>query len=305
MRALVADGSGGVEIREVDEPAPAPDEALVAVHAVSLNRGEVRALASATDGWRPGSDVAGVVVAAAADGTGPPEGAKVLALTKGAGWAERAAVATALTAAAPEGLELARAATLPVAGLTALRALHAGGLALHHRVLITGASGGVGRFAVQLAAHQGGDVTAVVRQAERDKDLQRLGARRVSVGMPTDGEFDLILESVGGAFLAAALRLVAPGGTVVSFGNSSAEPTTFEAGSFFSKSGARLCAFSLFPELERLGTGGLDLAHLALLAASGRLDASIALETSWRDAGTALAALLERRLVGKAVLGVD
>jgi NADPH:quinone reductase-like Zn-dependent oxidoreductase len=205
----------------------------------------------------------------------------------------------------PEGLDSGRAATLPVAGLTALRTLHAGGLMPDHRVLITGASGGVGRFAVQLAAHDGADVTAVVREAEQGDDLERLGAARIAVGMPSEGEFDLILESVGGASLAAALGMVAPRGTVVSFGNSSKEPTTFEAGSFFSKGGARLYAFSLFPELERLGTGAHDLAHLAALAAGGRLETSIGLDAGWHDAGTAIEALRERRIVGKAVLRID
>ncbi len=304
MRALVADGRGGVALREVDEPRPEPGEAVVAVHAVSLNPFEVRTLASASEGWRPGSDVAGVVVSPAADGSGSPEGAGVVALARGGGWAERAAVPTEHMALSPEGLDPARAATLPVAGLTALRALHAGGLMADHRVLVTGASGGVGRFAVQLAAHEGADVTAVVRRLELGGDLERLGAVRVVVGMPVEEEFDIILESIGGASLAAALGMVAPRGTVVSFGNSSKEPTTFDAGSFFSKSGARLYAFTLFPELERLGTGAHDLARLAALAAGGRLETSVDLETSWHDAATAIAALRERRVVGKAVLRI-
>ncbi|HSH61026.1 MAG TPA: hypothetical protein VK988_15580, partial [Acidimicrobiales bacterium] len=79
MRALVADGRGGVEVRQVDEPRPQPGEVVVAVHAVSLNPFEVRTLRSAEQGWRPGSDVAGVVVTPAADGSGPPEGAGVVA----------------------------------------------------------------------------------------------------------------------------------------------------------------------------------------------------------------------------------
>jgi NADPH:quinone reductase-like Zn-dependent oxidoreductase len=305
VRALVADGRGGVEVREVDEPRPQPAEAVVAVHAVSLNPFEVRSLSSAEEGWRPGSDVAGVVVTPAADGNGPPEGAGVVALARGGGWAERAAVPTEHMALVPDGLDAVRAATLPVAGLTALRTLRSAGLVLDHRVLVTGASGGVGRFAVQLASHEGADVTAVVRRPERARDLERLGAARISVGMPSEGEFDIILESAGGASLAAALVMVAPRGTVVSFGNSSMEPTTFEAGSFFSKSGARLYAFTLFPELERIGTGAHDLAHLAALAAGDRLETSIDLEASWNDAGNAIEAMRRRLVVGKAVLRID
>ncbi|HSH61059.1 MAG TPA: zinc-binding dehydrogenase, partial [Acidimicrobiales bacterium] len=223
----------------------------------------------------------------------------------GGSWAERAAVPTEHMARLPEGLDAVRAATLPVAGLTALRTLRSGGLALDHRVLVTGASGAVGRFAVQLASHEGADVTAVVRRPERTGDLERLGAAHVAVGMPSEGEFDIILESAGGASLAAALAMVAPRGTVVSFGNSSMEPTTFEAGLFFSKSGARLYAFTLFPELERMGTGAHDLAHLAALAAAGRLETSVDLVTSWQDAGTAIEALRQRTVMGKAVLSID
>ncbi|MDQ3569984.1 MAG: zinc-binding dehydrogenase [Actinomycetota bacterium] len=305
MRALVANGRGDAEVREVEEPSPHADEAVVAVEAVSLNRGEIHALLSAEEGGRPGSDVAGVIHAPAADGRGPPEGTRVVALTRGGGWAQRVAVSTGLMAPLPDGLDLVRASALPVAGLTALRTLHLGGPMLDHRVLITGAAGGVGRFAVQLAAHDGADVTAVVGRTGRGSDLERLGANRVRVGMPREGEFDLVLESAGGASLAAALALVAPQGTVVCFGNSSREATTFDAGSFFSKSGARLHAFVLFPELDRLGTGALDLAHLVELTAKDRLEASVGLETSWHDATTAIQALLHRQVEGKAVLRID
>lgn len=282
-----------------------PDQAVVSVGAVSLNRGEVRALATAPEGWRPGWDLAGVVMAPAGDGTGPPEGTRVVALTGGGSWAERVAVPTHRMARIPDGLELSAAATLPVAGLTALRTLHTAGPVTDQRVLVTGAAGGVGRFAVQIAAHDGADVTAVVGRPDRAVDLERLGAGHIVVGMPDAGEFHLILESAGGASLAAALSMVTRHGSIVSFGNSSGEPTTFDATTFYSRSGARLQAFLLFPELERLGSGALDLAHLADLAATGRLETSVGLETSWRDAGPAMKALMERRVPGKAVLAVD
>lgn len=305
MRALVATGRGGAELRAVDDPVPAPDQAVVSVRAVSLNRGEVRGLRSADEGWRTGWDVAGVIEAPAADGSGPAEGTRVVGLSTGSGWAERAAVPTRLMTSMPDGLAFAAAAALPVAGLTALRALHMGGLLPGRRVLVTGASGGVGHFAVQLAAHDGAEVTAVVGRPDRGAGLDELGASRVEVGMPDGGEFDIILESAGGASLAAALAMVAPQGTIVSFGNSSGEATTFDASKFYPRSGARLCAFVLFPELERLGTAALDLAHLADLTARGRLDPSVTLEVSWRHADRALDALMDRQVVGKAVLLLD
>src|SRR6266849_11210421 len=163
-----------VELRDVAEPVPAPDEAIVEVHAFSLNRGELPLLAGRPEGWRPGQDIAGVVVKAAADGSGPKEGTRVVALVDSAGWAQRAAAPTVRMAALLDNVSFASAATLPVSGLTALRTLRYGGLLLGQRVLITGASGGVGRFAVQLAALAGAEVTGVVGRPERAAGLSEL-----------------------------------------------------------------------------------------------------------------------------------
>src|SRR6266567_2586960 len=93
-----------VELHEVAEPEPAPDEAIVEVHAFSLNRGELALLAGRPEGWRPGQDIAGVVVKAAADGSGPKEGTRVVALVDGAGWAQRAAAPTARMATLPDNV---------------------------------------------------------------------------------------------------------------------------------------------------------------------------------------------------------
>src|SRR5438874_13677483 len=133
-----------VELREVAEPQPAAGEAIVEVRAFSLNRGELALLASRPAGWRPGQDIAGIVVRAAADGSGPQEGTRVVAMVDGAGWAQRVAAPTARMAALPDNVSFASAATLPVAGLTALRTVRLGGALLGRRALITGAAGGVG-----------------------------------------------------------------------------------------------------------------------------------------------------------------
>src|SRR5207249_8230889 len=85
-------GPEPIAIREVAEPELRPNEALVAVHAFSLNRGELRLFQVRPEGWRPGQDIAGVVVRAAADGSGPAVGTRVVALCDQAGWAEHAAV---------------------------------------------------------------------------------------------------------------------------------------------------------------------------------------------------------------------
>ena len=137
-------GNEPVEIREVPEPEPAPNEALVEVRAFSLNRGELRLFQIRPEGWRPGQDIGGVVVKPAANGSGPDVGARVVALTDNAGWAERAAVPTHRMAVLSDNVLLEEAAALPVAGLTALRTLRHGAPLLGKRVLITGAAGGVG-----------------------------------------------------------------------------------------------------------------------------------------------------------------
>src|SRR5438128_1487541 len=153
MRAIVNTPGGPepIAIREVAEPELRPNEALVAVHAFSLNRGELRLFQVRPEGWRPGQDIAGVVVCAAADGSGPAAGARVVALCDQAGWAERAAVPSHRIAPLADNVSFAAAAALPVAGLTALRTLRHGAPLLGKRVLITGASGAVRNISVHIA----------------------------------------------------------------------------------------------------------------------------------------------------------
>ncbi len=307
MLALVADPTAPerIALRERPEPAPGPALTVVAVEAVSLNRGEVNRLQSAEPGWRPGWDLAGRVLVPATDGNGPGVGTRVVGiLPDGAGWAERAAVPAANLAPLPDAVAATDAAALPVAGLTALRTLRMGGLLLDRRVLVTGAAGGVGRFAIQLAHRAGAEVTAVVGGPERGAGLAELGADRVVVGIEAAaGSFDLILEAAGGASLAAALRLVGQGGTVVTYGNSSREPTTFLVNDFYTRWGVSLRGYFLLQDAGREPPAA-DLGHLAQLVADGRLAPQVDLVLDWREAEGALRALRERRVAGKAVLRV-
>lgn len=294
-----------VELREVAEPQPAADEALVEVHAFSLNRGELFLLAMRPEGWRLGQDVAGVVVQAAADGSGPQEGTRVVALVDGGGWAQRVAAPTARMAALPDNVSFASAATLPVSGLTALRTVRLGGALLGRRVLITGAAGGVGSFAVQLAALAGAEVTGVVGRPERAAGLTERGATAtVSTIQEAEGVFDLILESAGGSSLAGAISKVAPRGTIVMFGNSSIQETPFNLANFVGHAEARLIAFFIY-ESGSPASMGVDLATLVSLVASGKLTPEIGLADNWHNLSRAITALRDRKVNGKAVLHID
>jgi NADPH:quinone reductase-like Zn-dependent oxidoreductase len=290
-----------VELNEVVEPVPMPGEAVVEVHAFSLNRGELALLANRPEGWRPGQDIAGVIVQPAADGSGPAKGTRVVALVDGAGWSQRVAAPTARMATLPDSVSFASAATLPVAGLTALRALRQGGSLLGQRVLITGAAGGVGRFAVQLANLTGAEVTGVVGNIDRAGGLSELGATVIVANiLEAEGLFDLILESAGGASLAGAISIVAPGGTIVMFGNSSREQTPISFPNFAGHAFARLIAFFIY-ESGTPASMGVDLAKLVSLVAAGKLKPEIGLEDSWHNVYRAAAALRERKVNGKAV----
>ena len=207
MKAIVSNPSGPV-ITAVDDPRPGSGEALVAIQAFSVNRGELDLLRTRTSGWRPGQDIAGVVAEQAADGSGPAAGTRIVALVEQAGWAELAAVPAARLAPLPAGIGTEQAAALPLAGLTALRTLRLAGDLLGRRVLVTGANGGVGRIQIQLAARRAprslpsprpqhekqllalgaSSVVADPAAAERPvRPRRRLGRRPVAGGRPRQG----------------------------------------------------------------------------------------------------------------------
>jgi NADPH:quinone reductase len=303
MLAIV-NSSSGPAVREVAEPAPASNEALVAVKAFSLNRGELRLMQIRTQDWRPGQDVAGIVLQQAADGTGPAAGTRVVALTDMAGWAERAAVPAHRMAALPDNVGFAEAAALPVAGLTALRALRHGAPLLGKRVLITGAAGGVGNLAVQLAARSGARVTAVVGGPERARVLDATGAAEIVYDIAAAaGRFGLILEAVGGASLKAAIDHIEAKGTIVVYGISSGEPTSLSFRDFAEHPNARIQSFSYFTS-EAEERFAPDLALLAGLVGDGSLKPRIT-EHGWRELAAAGARLRDRNIPGKAVFRVE
>jgi NADPH:quinone reductase-like Zn-dependent oxidoreductase len=174
----------------------------------------------------------------------------------------------------PDAVSFEQASTIPVAGLTALRALEHGGLALSKRVLVTGASGGVGRYAVQLAHLSGAHVTAFAR---RTGGLRELGADEVTDELAPGGEtFDPVIDGIGGPVLGVALQRVAPLGVVVSFASTMTDPVSYPTRELFARApGATLYGLYIFSELQHSRSGTADLRRLADLIAAGRLDPQV------------------------------
>jgi NADPH:quinone reductase len=172
-------------------------------------------------------------------------------------------------------------------------------------VLITGATGGVGRMAVQLARASGAHVTALVRDVAASGELMtRLGAAVVAEHL--DGHFDVIVDGVGGTTFGLAIEHLAARGVVVNIATpDDQELVIFRAGRFDRAYGATIYTLNLPDELAAHASGAADLTRLCALAADGRLDGQVELQCSWRQVSTAIDALLKRRVGGKIVLHVD
>ena len=313
IRAIVVDPSapGRLAIKPVGLRDPDRDEVAVKVTAISLNRGETRrAIQAAEPGWRPGWDFAGVVETEARDGSGPKAGTRVVGLLPNGAWAERVNCRSHAVAALPDTVSDVQASTLPVAGLTALHALRQGGLLLGRTVLIDGASGGVGHFACQLAQVAGALVWGHVRREDQRAQVAQWTGGRVVVGRDLSaangqGPYWLILDSVGGSALSAALTMLAPNGVCVTLGVSEGPTAAFESRDFFGTGGARLYGLTLFHELMSVERAGIGLSLLAGEIAAGRLKPQIAVEAGWNEVGAVAQRLIDRDFTGKAVLHVN
>ncbi|MGW1605280.1 zinc-binding dehydrogenase [Streptomyces eurythermus] len=296
-----ADPAEPVVLADVAEPVPRPDEALVKVEAFSVNRGETFRLERPAPGDRPGKDVAGLVVQPAADGSGPSGITRVVGHPMAGGWAEYVAVPTGALAELPDSVSVLQGAALPLAGLTALRLLRAAGPVPGRRVLLTGASGGVGHFVTELATAAGAQVTAVTRNAERGARLAELGAAEIVHDVTeARGPYDIVLESTGGRALSDALARLARRGTLIWFGQAGRVPATLDFFDFFA--GPESAVIRHFHYLDADTRLGDDLATLVRLTAEGRLHPEIGRVADWAGTAAALTDLRDRRVRGKAVL---
>jgi len=304
MRAVMPTGATGrmVELKNVVEREIKPHEALVEVVAFSPNRGETFMLEQPRPGWRPGKDIAGTVVRQAADGTGPRLGQRVVGHPDQEGWAERVAVPTDRLVVVPDTIDLIVAAALPLAGLTALRLLRLAGSNASRRVLLTGASGGVGHYFVELAAAQGALVTAVSATAERGERLRELGAADVVRAVDDSvGPFKVGIDSVGGSTTPAVWHKLTPDGTLIWCGQASRTRPQLD---FFDWEGATSGTIKRFQYLESDVPVAADLETLVRLVATDRLHPEIGSVESWENIAAVIEALIARRIRGKAVLTI-
>ncbi|GAA5087305.1 NAD(P)-dependent alcohol dehydrogenase [Microbacterium yannicii] len=316
-------GPDVVSQETVDVPAPGRGEALLRLRATGLNNGDIRVMRGepllvrfAFGLRRPrqavrGMDAAATVVAIGDGVTGVAVGDEVVGELPGGGGLARYALAPAARLVSrPPALDAVVAAALPVAGGTAWQALERGGAASGHRVLVIGASGGVGTFVVQLAVLRGAEVWALC--GERNRALvEGLGAtrtfdyRRVRPGAPEleDGSFDVVIDIAGTAPLRVLQHLLREGGRVVLVSGEGGRvlgPIGRILGasvrSIASRRPLRPLAATAKPEV---------LSELVALAAAGSLRPVIERTLPFADAPVALAHVAAGHAVGKVVVLAD
>jgi NADPH:quinone reductase len=310
VKAVVVDPKsiGHLTISEIAEPVPDATDTLVRVKAFSVNRGEVRGAATALAGNQIGWDFSGVVEKSARDGTGPKSGQHVVGFSRRRqGWAEKVAVPSRDVAVVPDAVSIIEAATLPVAGLTALYTLERCDRLLCNRVLVTGATGGVGFFACQLARLMGAKVTAQVRRAEQQEFVQELGVELLVTAsgeqIPDQLRFRAIIDGIGGDLLARLLPLLEEDGRAILYGVSGGSETQLQVRNLMFTGSGRIEGFHLYRESE-IEAAHKGLERLLVLVGEGKLKTLISSETDWSDVGTVAQRLIDRSFAGKAVLKV-
>ncbi len=321
MKAIIHERYGRpdvLELREVDIPVVEDDQVLVRVHAASVNPVEWYGVtgpyfARIGNGLRKpkdmtvGGDLAGRVEAVGSEVKGLQPGDEVFG-TSGSSWAEYTCAREARLARKPANVSFEEAAAVPVAALTALQALRdKGKVQPGQRVLINGASGGVGTFAVQLAKSFGADVTAVcsTRNVEQARSL---GADRVIDYTQEDftkgeGRYDLMLDIAGSRSFLACRRVLTPEATFVLVGGKMTYrglgPLPHIAGTIL-KSKRRSQAVTFF--MAKINTE--DLEFLGELLEAGTVKSVIDRRYELSQAPDALRYLGEGHARGKVVITV-
>jgi NADPH2:quinone reductase len=310
IKAITVDRSDAARlaVRTINFAQAAPGELTIRVTAISLNRGETkRALTITETGICPGWDFAGTVEETGGAPGAPEIGTRVVGVLPIGAWAERIHAPLNSIAPIPEGVTDAQAASLPVAGLTALHALRKGGLLLGRKVLVDGASGGVGQFAIQLAAASGAQVYSHIRRPEQRSLVEASSTGGVMMGETLEaarpsGPFDLIVDSVGGSALSAAMTMLRRNGVCVTVGATEGEQVSFDSSAFFRAAGTSLIGLVLGDDIAATEPAAHGLALLLRLVKQGVLKPTLAIEAPWTEIAKVARQLIDRGFAGKAVL---
>jgi putative PIG3 family NAD(P)H quinone oxidoreductase len=306
---------------ELPEPGFSVSEVLVDVRAAGLNRADLLQLRGhypppPGESAVPGLELAGVIEAVGSEVTGWAPGARVMALVAGGGMGERAAVPAGQLLPVPERLSFEEAAAIPEAALTAWTNLVAEGrLAAGETVLISGANGGIGTFAVQLARELGGRVLAAGRSRERLEPLRALGIEELLIDGPglaeavrerTGGEgADLALDLVGGEHFGERLAALRRRGRMVLVGVLAGARAEIDLADVLRRRlrirGSVLRARSREEKAELVGAFG---AFANERLADGRLRPVMARSFPFSDVAGAYRAVTEGGTVGKVVVSM-
>jgi NADPH2:quinone reductase len=288
----------------VPEPSPGPGQLLVRMEAASINRGEIRSAARQPAGTVLGWDIVGSVVTVGEGVSGFEVGQRVLAVSPDGGtFAEVAAVPAVWTTPLPSATDPVLASTLPVAGITAMNILRIGRVHAGDRVLITGAAGGVGLLTVQIALDAKATVTGQASSEQRAAVVRGLGADALihpGDGSPVEGEFDLVLDAIGGPMLGPLLRTIPIGGRMVVYGNSADAESTFRVEDFYPKA-ITIYGFRVFQSVPP-EQGVKDLATLAEQVAESRIKVTVQATAPLTDALPLIRDLYDRKVTGKVVI---
>lgn len=326
MRAIVVDEFGPPEelrVAEVPPPLPGPREVLVSVHAAPVNYVDLLVVAGSYQflprrPFIPGKGPAGVVTALGPGATGLDIGDRVLAMAEQGGYAEAVAVSADQCYRLPARMSFVEAASLSLVYDTAWFALRERArLMPGESVLVLGASGGVGRAAVQLARAMGARVLAGVARPERAAAALAAGADTVidlsqpnlrdtlreQVYAATDGRgADIVLDPLGGEIFGAALRALAWSGRLVVIGFAAGAIPTLKTNYLLLKnievSGLQVSDY----RKRRPAQVAACFAEVFQLYEQGKVNPAAAAAFPLARAGEALVALRDRRIAGRAVL---
>ena len=322
MRAIVQEAYGDADVLQpAERPLPRAlrdDEVLVRVHAAGLDRGTWHLMTGTPYAVRlamglrrprqpvPGLDLAGTVAAVGAAVTRFAPGDEVFGIGSGT-FAEYAIAKQGKLAAKPAALTHEQAATVPVSAITALQAVtDLGAVQAGQRVLVTGASGGVGSYAVQIAVAAGAEVTGVCSAAKADL-VRSLGATQVLDYASDDftevpDRYDVIIDIAGNASLSRLRRALTPTGTAVLVGGEDAGRLTGMSRQL------RALVVSLFVR-QRLTMrvpkeSASDLERLSALIEAGQVTPSVGSTYPLAEAAEAMRQLVAGQVRGKVAIAV-